>query len=359
MFIKRVRDSRGADGHGLLLQSIGRKIAGTPQVLGHASYGRSHFYFFENLHPSFVLLDKQLAAGADVIAPEVVRAIVVQAAQTFAAIARHGYVYIDFCTKNIMRDATSGRISIIDMDSAWAAARLRTEAPSAGAGIEFWGLWNEVLRYATQCKTANAPKSVVLSFAAVWARATMLIQSSQKKGKIPALNLVLNPNFDRQQRALWTALREQNRPIFIEYFGLNEPEGARVYAQWQRMLEDMEHGRELPWREVVSASDNLLRAIGCAQPPRVGAAKSASVSRSPATRGIRPSVPKQQVSSYASPAPAKVLLKATAKPALAVPTTPASALQIASWQQSLSARYLKAIAAGLLKPTDVFFPRKK
>jgi hypothetical protein len=165
VFVKRV--SRAAvTGHNLLVKLTGRTLPASPRVYGIYQNGDTCLYFFQNLPASFRTLDEQLD-NINVITPQLVRGVITKASGIFKVIERCGFVYIDFCAKNIMLDRESGGLAIIDIDSSWPATFLRNKKPDNQGQIEFWGLWNHTLSACIPVRVENAQKSVLLSFAAV------------------------------------------------------------------------------------------------------------------------------------------------------------------------------------------------
>lgn len=260
VFIKCVQGAPQA--HHLLVNLVGHGVRGTPKVYGHAQEGREYFYFFQNLPTDYCLLEEEIKRrGVRLIRQQLIRAVVKQAVETFKAMGQYGYVYIDFCARNIMLHYRSRRIVIIDIDSAWPVMLLEKKGrPDHRVQVEFWGLWNEEICKVVPINVNNAPKTVVVSFAGVWSRALMWVKRKTQSDERAAINLVLNPSSD-YQRPLWKALKEENRQEFIEYFQLRGTQGEAIYMQWQFMFDGLRSRRELPWQDVISATDNLLSAI--------------------------------------------------------------------------------------------------
>lgn len=257
-----------APAHDLLRSVVGKTLPGTAKVFGYEERGRECFYFFENL-PYDVL--RHHVSGANIsgiIRPKLVLRIVNLAARLFTFFYREGYIYVDFCIKNIMYDFASHQAFIIDIDSAWKTGDFRErKTPSAPLAVELWGLWNGEISKALPLRIWNAQKTVVLSFAAVWARAVALLHHT-KPDRDAAVALVLSPGYAKQ-RELWEALKNNNRQGFSEYFCLSENKGAAVYGQWQRIFRDFQGGREVAWQEIVSATERVLLAIsGIYKPER-------------------------------------------------------------------------------------------
>jgi hypothetical protein len=122
VFVKRIRGTP-ATAHNLLRQLEGQTVVGTLKVLGYARDRQDHIYFFQNLPASYKLLSDRLT-DIHIIRSEIVRAVVNQSAELFENIFQRGYVYIDFCAKNIMLDYANKRIAVIDLDSSWSTTSL-------------------------------------------------------------------------------------------------------------------------------------------------------------------------------------------------------------------------------------------
>lgn len=257
VFVKRV-SAEGATGHNLLVKLIGKTLPASPRVYGFDQNGRKCIYFFQDLPGRFKTLDEELE-DITIIAPEIVRGVISKASGLFKVIERNGFVYIDFCAKNIMLDRKSGSIAVIDIDSSWPVTLLRTKKPDNEGQIEFWGVWNHVLCSGVSVRLENAPKSVLLSFAAVWSRAIALKSRGTKRDIHSALTLVHNPSYERQL-PLWVALGAKNREGFLEYFGLGI-KAAPAYMQWQGLFNKLLRGGDIAWDEIIKATDILLSAI--------------------------------------------------------------------------------------------------
>jgi hypothetical protein len=267
--IKRVQGE--AEAHHLLAGIVGREVTGMPEVFGYSRDGDACVYFFQNSPATYRLLEEEIKQkGVDSISSQIIRTIVKQAADTFKCIAEHGYVYIDFCAKNIMIDHRNRRVILIDIDSSWPMSLLKKKGkPDRQVQVEFWGLWNEDIGSIVPINVENAPKTLVLSFAAVWSRALILGDRKTNADDLTALKLVHNPSIN-YQRPLWKALRNKSSHEFMEYCHLKGTLGETVYEQWQDMFGVLRSGRELPWHAVISATDNLLSAIEGAQAQSTG-----------------------------------------------------------------------------------------
>jgi hypothetical protein len=245
-------------GHDLIVKLTGKTLPASPRVYGIYQNGDKCLYFFQNLPASFRTLDQQLH-NINVIAPQLVRAVISKAASIFKVIERYGFVYMDFSSKNIMLDGKTGTVAIIDIDSSSPATLLRIKKPDNEGQIEFWGLWIHVLSSRVPVRPENAQKSVLLSFAAVWSRAIALRGRGTKVDIHSALTLVHNPGYERQ-RPLWDALMSKNRSGFLKYFGL-AVKTSPAYVQWQGVFNKLLRGVDVTWDEIIKAVDVLLSAI--------------------------------------------------------------------------------------------------
>jgi hypothetical protein len=100
VFVKRVVGAP-VSGHDLLMKLTGRALPFSPAFLGYLESKRGrHVYFFENLAPGFATLESRLNSA--IICPRIIKDVVHKAASLFRTIYRFGFVYTDFCTKNIM-----------------------------------------------------------------------------------------------------------------------------------------------------------------------------------------------------------------------------------------------------------------
>jgi hypothetical protein len=163
-------------------------MPGLPTFYGHVQEDGWYYYVWENLPPAFgsvedLLLGRGSIDPADLVSRSLICAVVDQAAQTFAALWSEGYVYTDFCIKNIFRD-DSDTIRLTDVDSCWSIARLARERHPNGTtfGIKFWDLWNTHVAAAAPGGAERAPYTLVLSFAAVWLRALALKRRGGRGG---------------------------------------------------------------------------------------------------------------------------------------------------------------------------------
>jgi hypothetical protein len=257
VFVKRV--SRAAvTGHNLLVKLTGRTLPASPRVYGIYQNGDKCLYFFQNLPASFRTLDEQLD-NINVITPQLVRGVITKASGIFKVIERCGFVYIDFCAKNIMLDRESGGLAIIDIDSSWPATFLRNKKPDNQGQIEFWGLWNHTLSACIPVRVENAQKSVLLSFAAVWSRAIALKRRGTQVDVHSALTFVHNPSYERQ-RPLWDALLSKNQKGFLDYF-IRGIKALPVYVKWQDVFTKLFRGLNIAWEDIIKATDVLLSAI--------------------------------------------------------------------------------------------------
>lgn len=313
VFVKRI-SGRAPAAHKLLLNLLGREIEGTPKVLGYTYDRKSHIYFFENVASDYKLLEEQLETN--LIRPVIGRIITKEASAVFREVLQHRYIYTDFCAKNTMLDYAKKRAAFIDLDSAWPITRISKSDQPRPKGLEFkiyfWGLWNNYISWDTPDKPTSVPKTMVLSFAAVWSRAIMLAHHPAKADPPAALNLIRNPGLDNQ-RALWDALKTQNRQGFMDYFGLSDANARVVYNQWQCMFNDLRRGRELPWEELTGATDNLFTAIEEAQKPQPKLSRQAA-----AARQATPADPAVQTGYSTSRAPVKPLGAIRSPPPVAV-----------------------------------------
>lgn len=161
IFVKRVVGTP-VSGHDLLMKLTGRALPFSPTFLGYVeSKPGSHVYFFENLAPGFATLESELNSSA-IICLRIITDIVCKAASLFRTIYRFGFVYTDFCAKNIMIERKTQELAIIDIDSCVPMeVLLKPERLKAGGQEEFWGLWNQHLSKSRPLRVENAQKSVV------------------------------------------------------------------------------------------------------------------------------------------------------------------------------------------------------
>jgi hypothetical protein len=259
VFIKRF--GTPAVAHNLLTTTCGRAVPGLPCFYGYAAEAGQHYYVSENLPASFALVEhllisKGAIAPIDLVSEPFISAAVKQAVQSFAALWAEGYVYTDFCAKNILRDDRE-TIRLIDVDSCWPITRLASERYPSGIAfdIKFWGLWNTHAAAAASGGEERAPRALVLSFAAVWLRALALKCSGDTAG---AVALVRDPSAAKQQ-PLWDALAARNGREFAAYFLTAAASAA--HGLWQSMFDALKAGQTPHWSEVVRAVGALADAV--------------------------------------------------------------------------------------------------
>ena len=90
--------------------------------------------------PGFGTLESELN-NSTIICPGIIKDVARNAASLFRTIYRFGFVYPDFCAKNIMVERETRAIAIIDIDSCVPVEMLlKPEKLKAGGQEEFWGL---------------------------------------------------------------------------------------------------------------------------------------------------------------------------------------------------------------------------
>jgi hypothetical protein len=184
VFVKRWH-GRPADAHRCLIETVGKKIPGTPVFYGYACDGKDHYYFSQNLKASYRHLEDLLSNNDSrfraLLDSKLVTEVVDQSAKMFDCLWSRGYLYTDYSAKNILVDtdllAKSIRgVAFVDVDSSWPLRRFREQPLPSGAefDIKFWALWNRYVQPSQHARLRNAPKTFVLSLAAVWSRAIAL-----------------------------------------------------------------------------------------------------------------------------------------------------------------------------------------
>jgi hypothetical protein len=213
-----------------------------------------------------------------VFAPEWVRQIVADAPDVFDRLWRDGLVFA-FATISIDFYPERGKARLSTRLDASPIDSVSPDGVKANplAASPFVGLFEScvlptVRAGAAMPSVAGAlPKTMLLSFAAVWSRAIALARAGDENAFVRAVFLVRNPGFP-EQRALWHALEQGDGRAFWEYVnpptadatGHHRPgvgdrsAGATVHAQWQKLFDRLRRGEDPAWGDVQAAADALL-----------------------------------------------------------------------------------------------------
>ena len=275
VFIKKY-PGKPATAHGLMASSAteNRPLPSAPRLLGYAhdSAGNAHYYFTENLPKKYRLLEKLISGGqdkaalnnrlSDVLVDRNLGLKVVQAAaRLFAALNRRGFAYTDFTHKNIMVDWETSDCLLIDLDSCMPVAAVpKNKAGMAGLGGEFavlyWRAWHSWVGVFT---AEMLSRSMVLSFAAVWARAAGLLRAGIDPADVQRL---LRSPGEGDQAPLWLALINNDRNAFREYFALSYgTDSDSVFAQWRALFGSMTKGEAVGWPQVLTTCEATFAAV--------------------------------------------------------------------------------------------------
>ena len=255
VFVKRWKSAL-APAHRLLLATIQQPLPRAPQLLGHAVQRQDHIYFMQNLGPPNVLLEKLINGKGPGIVHKLTSALlkrnfglsaITAAATLFEEINERGWVYPDFTHKNIMVNGKTGQCTLIDIDSCFPASELKPVMSASGFSQAYWGAWRERLRV----KTAETlSRSMILSFAAVWARAAAMLRASYSV--IDVQRELLNPSFPKVQAGFWDSLLKSDRAAFRNYFVLaDESDADKLFLQWQTLVTELDGGKLIPWPRIV------------------------------------------------------------------------------------------------------------
>ena len=274
VFVKKWPLKKPAPGHALLakiITGIEPQLPSTPEIFDYKRDGKGNYYFSETLpSPRYRLLETIVSGGSDdeptrnrLMDALVTRNLGARAAQAaaivFAEINRRGFVYPDFTHKNIMVDYDTSECVLIDVDSCFPVLKLPKDAVGMqGYGQEFSiAYWYAFLT--VQQFTAEAlSRTMVLSFAAVWARAAMMLRSGHSPTDVQRLLLSPTP---ADQEPLWKALGAGDSKGFQGYFLFDSDAAEGLYTQWKRLYDQLKAGKTAPWVEVVDGVNAVFDAM--------------------------------------------------------------------------------------------------
>lgn len=259
----------------LLMGAIRDPLPATPRVIGHGVEGKDHFYALQNL-TGYGLLEEVVTKPVGAAAVRAFEALLLKndigglvtsaAAELFEETNRRGFVYPDFCIKNIMVDRRNWKVSFIDLDSSFEVSALPEQSETAGSfSIVYWGAWRH-LGFAAALKRGEIEPSraagllsrtMVLSFAAVVARATAMFRTEVALDDVKVI--LRSPSFPQAQEAFWASVAAGNVRGVQTYFGLEDASVARGLCERWKPLVDRLRARELiPWPEVSQLADEVL-----------------------------------------------------------------------------------------------------
>lgn len=270
VFIKKY-PNKPSTAHSLMVTAAAENsnLPCTPRPIGYVfdNSNGTHYYFSEHLPEKYRLLEDLIKGGHQ--DPEALTRLltnvlidrnlgfetVYAAARLFANLNRRGFVYTDFTHKNIMIDRNSNSCLLIDLDSCIPTNKLPTKpAEMAGLGgqfsIVYWRAWHSWVGILTADMLS---RTMVLSFAAVWARATALLRAGQSPEEVQRL---LRGPSESDQAPLWRALKHGDQAAFAAYFALasSTPETSGsaelLFAQWQELFAGMVSGHNVPWAQI-------------------------------------------------------------------------------------------------------------
>lgn len=248
LFVKHWLNGK-ATAHDLMMARIGKKVRGTPDVMGFAGDATGEYYFLESLPKSYHLISDLLSAyqleqskgnaathARQLIAHTPISQVVSQAADTLCGIWESGYVYADFGEKNMLIHRFSD-IQFIDVDSCEKASS-SFKQPSTKFDLSYWILWKSFIK-SERCDV-RLPKSMLLSIGAVWTRALAL--SRDENRLIDAVTLLCDKRSNLSfQHQLWNALDIGNSKVFNEQFML--PTGSSIhFDRWRRLFHNLKGG---------------------------------------------------------------------------------------------------------------------
>jgi hypothetical protein len=255
VFVKRWHMS-AATGDELMRAAIGTKIAGTPRIYGYATDGQDHYYFIECLPPSYKKLSDLIERSADgVLKRGVAQRLVNQSYITFTKLNERGFIYCDLRSDNVMYNTVARSVSFIDLDSCMSTKSLvaREGKPIQGVDIAYWGLFNTYVPHRTGWDPEEVQKTLVLSAAAIWARAVAVYALSER---VAAVKLLTSPVLN-EQLELWEAIKARRKASFENYFQLRQVRDE-VFVQWCNLFESFRSLRPAEWNSVRSAVKSLL-----------------------------------------------------------------------------------------------------
>jgi hypothetical protein len=243
-----------APAHQLLVKAQGKKIPGTPCIVGMGQAGIDWIYVFERLPKSYLDLNK-LLKGKDAeryLTADILKGIVKQAEACFAGMEDYNYVYTDFTVKNIMVDPSKNELAFIDLDSSWSYPYLENQRGQFTNDFDtyFWYLWDTYLLPARRPllpSPEKLPMAMVVSFAAVWGRAMGMLHSQQHPN-MDAFLLIDSPSKDKQEQ-FWAAIKEGDEDAFYDYLLLPSRTDG-FFQEWQEIFKELLSPREISWFEI-------------------------------------------------------------------------------------------------------------
>jgi hypothetical protein len=265
VFIKRFENKK-ASAHELLKEVRGKMIPGTPRIFGIEEYGTNSIYVYQFMAGD--TLNNVLMNNSNYLAfltPELLIKIAEKASDCFEALGDYKYVYTDFNVKNLMY-GPFGEIALIDLDSAWSDQYLIQNWGNVKA-INFdpssWVWWRKYIakQRGPAKTTAQLPKTMVLSFAAILGRAIGLINLSNPPPAEEIREFVRHPNID-VQKLIWHALDQGVDRGFYDYFNFSlssttQTQRMKLFENWRDIFRELTAGRFVAWTEIRQVASEL------------------------------------------------------------------------------------------------------
>jgi hypothetical protein len=265
VFLKRWFN-RKAPAHELLVKLHKDPLPGMPRVYGYERMGRDFVYVFQRMPRGFrTVYDYIHDDWQAFLTPEMGKLIVTETAQILDKILNADHVFTDYTVENMMLNRKTNELILIDIDSAWPLRGLinRGGIPEANQFcISFWDLWIEhMLKQLGRRNDAGEllGKSMIVSFAAVWARVLGLINNPQLAA---SRMLLLTPaSFEKSQvlsqEPFWNALHQRDMSKFEKYLQYKQYTQG-LFEEWQDIFQVLTEGDHVRWGQVVTATERLL-----------------------------------------------------------------------------------------------------